>query len=66
MKKLLSLLVAAVFALSLGLATLAKDKPAEKAAEKPAASASEGKKKAKKKHADKKTAEGEATKGAKK
>jgi len=31
MKKLLSLLVAAVFALSLSLATFAKDKPAEKA-----------------------------------
>jgi Spy/CpxP family protein refolding chaperone len=54
MKKLLSLLVAAVFALTLSLATFAEDKPADKPA------AAEGKKKTKKKHDKKK--EGEATK----
>ena len=62
MKKLLSLLVAAVMALSLSFATLAEDKPA---AEKPAAS--EGKKKAKKKaDKEKKKEEDAAAKGAKK
>jgi hypothetical protein len=56
MKKLFTLLFAAVMAFSLSFATFAEDKPA---AEKPAAA--EGKKKAKKK-ADKKKAEGEAAK----
>ena len=58
MKKLLSLLVAAVMALSLSFAVFAEDKPAgEKSA------AADGKKKAKKKSADKKK-EGEAGKEA--
>lgn len=55
MKKLLSVLFAAMMVLSFSFATLAEDKPA---ADKPATS--DGKKKAKKK--DKKKAEGEATK----
>ena len=55
MKKLLTLLFAAMMVLSFSFATLAEDKPA---AEKSAAA--ESKKKAKKK--DKKKAEGEATK----
>ena len=56
MKKLFTLLCAAVMAMSLSFATFAEDKPA---AEKSAAA--DGKKKSKKKH-DKKKAEGEATK----
>ena len=55
MKKLLSLLVAAVMALSLSFAVFAEDKPAgEKSA------ASDGKKKAKKKSSDKAHKEGDA------
>ena len=69
MKKLLSLLVAAVFALSLSFAALAEDK---KPADKPAAAHSTTKKKSKKTAeekkaaADKKKAEADAAKGAKK
>jgi hypothetical protein len=62
MKKLLSLLFAAMMVVSFSFATFAEDKPA---AEKSAAS--DSKKKAKKKHSDKKKTEGEdAAKGAKK
>ena len=60
MKKLLSLLFAALMVLTFSFATLAEDKPA---AEKPAAA--DGKKKAKKKHAAKHKDE-ETAKGAKK
>ena len=56
MKKLLTLLFAAMMVLTFSFATLAEDKPAaDKAA------AADSKKKGKKKH-DKKKAEGEATK----
>jgi hypothetical protein len=69
MKKLLSLLVAAVFALSFSFATFAEDK---KPADKPEAAHSTTKKKSKKTAeekkaaADKKKAEQDAAKGAKK
>jgi len=56
MKKLFSLLLAALFALSLSFATFAEDKPGDKPA------ASEGKKKAKKKHAEEKKEEGKGHK----
>ena len=58
MKKLLSLLVAAMFALSLSFATFAEDKPADKAA------STEGKKKGTKKKGDHKKKEGDAAKDA--
>jgi high-affinity K+ transport system ATPase subunit B len=61
MKKLFTLLFAAVMAMTLSFATFAEDKPA---ADKPAAA--DGKKKAsKKKHADKKKADEDAAKAKK-
>lgn len=61
MKKLLSLLFAAMMVLTFSFATLAEDKPAaDKAA------STDSKKKSKKKHSDKKKTEEEAAKGAKK
>ena len=63
MKKLFTLLFAAVMAMTLSFATFAEDKPA---ADKDKPAAADGKKKAsKKKHADKKKADEDAAKAKK-
>jgi hypothetical protein len=64
MKKLFTLLFAAVMAMTLSFATFAEDKPAADK-DKPAAAATKGKKKSKKKAAADKKAEEDAAKAKK-